>query len=68
MRHHTRSNPRHDSHDRMHWTRKGSNWKPKVCYRTEDEALQVLKRGIMQEGYAVYQCHECGFYHIGFRN
>ena len=50
-----------------HWTRKGNSWKQKVCYESEDEALEFLKLHpkIMDAGYTAYQCKVCSKWHIG---
>ena len=55
----------HPSHE--HWTRKGNSWKQKVCYESEDEALEFLKLHpkIMDAGYTAYQCKVCSKWHIG---
>ena len=53
--------------DPRHWTRKGSSWKQKVGYDTEDEAWEFLNQNpkLKSMGYVVYKCRICQKWHIG---
>lgn len=50
-----------------HWTRKGSSWKAKVAYESEDEAFDYLKQHprMISLGYKVYNCPICSKWHVG---
>ena len=53
--------------DPCHWTRKGSSWKQKVGYDTEDDAWEFLNQNpkLKAMGYTCYLCKVCSMYHIG---
>lgn len=53
--------------DARHWTRKGSSWKSKVAYESEDEAEEWLRQRprLMAQGYKTYICPVCSKWHIG---
>lgn len=53
--------------DPRHWTRKGSSWKQKVAYGSEDEAWEFLEQNpkLKAIGYRVYACPICSRYHVG---
>lgn len=55
--------------DARHWTRKGSSWKQKVGYDTEDEAWEFLKTHpkLIELGMTVYKCDVCNMYHCGHK-
>lgn len=49
-----------------HWTRKGSSWKQKVDYDTEDEALEFLNQNprLKAMGAVIYRCPVCNKFHV----
>lgn len=53
--------------DSRHWTRKGSSWKQKVGYDTEDEAWEFLEQNpkLKALGYKIYICPICSKWHCG---
>lgn len=53
--------------DPRHWTRKGSSWKQKVAYMSEDEAWEFLNENprLKAIGYTVYACPICSLFHVG---
>lgn len=53
--------------DARHWTRKGSSWKQKVGYDTEDEAWEFLNQNprLKDIGFTCYQCKICSMWHVG---
>ena len=53
--------------DARHWTRKGSSWKQKVGYDTEDEAWEFLNQNpkLKVMGYVAYRCKTCQKWHVG---
>lgn len=55
--------------DARHWTRKGSSWKKKVGYDTEDEAWEFLEQNpkLKAMGERPYFCELCSKWHIGKR-
>ena len=55
--------------DPRHWTRKGSSWKQKVGYDTEDEAWEFLEQNpkLKAMGERPYFCELCSKWHIGRR-
>ena len=55
--------------DARHWTRKGSSWKQKVGYDTEDEAWEFLEQNpkLKAMGERPYFCELCSKWHIGKR-
>ena len=55
--------------DARHWTRKGSSWKQKVGYDTEDEAWEFLNQNprYKEQEMTVYRCSFCNKYHIGHK-
>lgn len=52
--------------DARHWTRKGSSWKQKVGYDTEDEAWEFLEQNpkLKAIGAVVYRCPVCNKFHV----
>ena len=52
--------------DARHWTRKGSSWKQKVGYDTEDEAWEFLEQNPKMKaiGAVVYSCPVCNKFHV----
>lgn len=53
--------------DPSHWTRKGSSWKQKVGYDTEDEAWEFLEQNpkLKAMGEKPYLCEICSRWHVG---
>ena len=51
---------------REHFTRKNGEWKPKIKFDTEEEALMWIKKHRMYR-YIAYICTVCGKYHIGIK-
>lgn len=53
--------------DPRHWTRKGSSWKQKVGYDTEDEAWEFLNQNpkLRAMGEKPYLCEICSRWHVG---
>ena len=48
----------------QHWTWKGKAMKPKVQYRTLDDALGFIKEHKLKD-YHPYICPDCGMWHLG---
>ena len=50
----------------QHWTWKGGVMKPKVQFKTIDDALEFLsKNEKLKKYYHPYICPDCGMWHIG---
>ena len=53
--------------DARHWTRKGSSWKQKVGYESEEEAVEFLQQNpkLKALNYKIYICPICSKWHCG---
>ena len=49
---------------REHYTKKDGFWKPKMPFKTKEDALNWIKKYKMY-GYSAYTCKVCGKWHIG---
>jgi hypothetical protein len=62
--------PCHLHPDPEHRVRKGSSWKAKVAYESEDDAWEFLNQNskLRAQGMEVYRCRICNKYHIEHKN
>ena len=53
--------------DARHWTRKGSSWKQKVGYESEEETVEFLQQNpkLKALNYKIYLCPICSKWHCG---
>ena len=56
--------------DARHWTRKGSSWKQKVGYESEDDAWEFLNQNpkLKAKDPVVYRCSVCNKFHISIHH
>lgn len=48
----------------QHWTFRKGSMKPKVAFKTIDDALAVIQKRNLK-GYHPYICPDCNMWHIG---